>query len=662
MSFLELRDIRKSYYLGKEEFPVLKGIDLDFELGEFVSILGESGGGKSTLMNIIGGLDRNFEGSVTINGQELDHKKEKQLDAYRRGTIGYIYQAYNLVSHLTVLENVLVALDMTTLKRAERLARATELLEQVGLVDQMKKHPNQLSGGQKQRVAIARALAADPQVIIADEPTGALDSQNTKEVLELLNQIAKDGKLVIAVTHSQEVADYGTRIVHLADGQIDGDTRIKPAFDKQETETKIPAKPLAAFASYRTAFKHLTYTFWRNFLIILGTAIGLFAVMLFMGLGNGINGYINKQVTDLANPNYPTVMKNVDKDNKKAPTERMGTTMQKMATDYKSVTLTNADLKRLDNLKHVTAVQPGYQFSNADITYGKTKATIATYQTWTGAFSDSSIKAGTKPGKGEILVDKKNFAQVVSPKHWKNIIGKTVTIKYMAFADNNTPVQVSAKAKVSGVVDGGASGATLAASYGTMKSQLADAKANTAPFFASVKVSDTKYVKGVTKKINHVKDGDKYAFIGISVGDMLDTINTFTSLATTVLAAIAGISLVVSALMIIVTMYMSVSERTKEIGILRALGESKRDIRRLFTSESLFIGLLAAALATAMAFGLGALLNGALYKIAKYNMIAITWQNVVFAIVVAIVIAFLAALLPARRASRLNPIDALSAD
>ncbi|MGL5688093.1 MAG: ABC transporter ATP-binding protein, partial [Weissella cibaria] len=199
MAFLELQDIRKSYFLGKEEFPVLKGIDLDFELGEFVSILGESGGGKSTLMNIIGGLDREFEGQVTIDGQVLDHKKEKQLDAYRRGTIGYIYQAYNLISHLTVLENVLVSLEMTTLSQKEKVARATELLTKVGLQEQIKKHPNQLSGGQKQRVAIARALASDPKVIIADEPTGALDGKNTAEVLEILEDIAKDGKLVIAV-------------------------------------------------------------------------------------------------------------------------------------------------------------------------------------------------------------------------------------------------------------------------------------------------------------------------------------------------------------------------------------------------------------------------------------------------------------------------------
>jgi ABC-type lipoprotein export system ATPase subunit len=307
MAFLELQNIRKSYFLGKEEFPVLKGIDLEFELGEFVSILGESGGGKSTLMNIIGGLDREFEGQVTIDGQVLDHKKEKQLDAYRRGTIGYIYQAYNLISHLTVLENVLVSLEMTTLSQKEKVARATELLTKVGLQEQIKKHPNQLSGGQKQRVAIARALASDPKVIIADEPTGALDGKNTAEVLEILEDIAKDGKLVIAVTHSQDVANHGTRIVHLADGQIDDDQRLRPAFELPADDTRLADRPLPASASFRNAFKHLTYNFWRNSLIMIGTAIGLFAVMLFTGLGNGVKAYINDQVNSLANPTAVTV-------------------------------------------------------------------------------------------------------------------------------------------------------------------------------------------------------------------------------------------------------------------------------------------------------------------------------------------------------------------
>lgn len=662
MAFLSLKDIHKSYFLGKEEFPVLMGIDLDFELGEFVSILGESGGGKSTLMNIIGGLDRNFEGTVTINGQQLDHKKEKQLDEYRRGTIGYIYQSYNLISHLTVLDNVLVALDMTTLNRSQRIKRATELLNKVGLSDQIKKHPNQLSGGQKQRVAIARALAADPQVIIADEPTGALDSTNTKEVLDLLDEIAKEGKLVIAVTHSQEVANYGTRIVHLADGKIDGNERIKEAYSTDVESDDIPARPLAASASYRTAFKHLSYNFWRNSLIILGTAIGLFSVMLFLGLGNGIKGYINQQVNDLANPDYVTVMKNTSKDNKKSASERMSATEQAMATNYKSTTLSDKLLNKLKNTKHVTKVQPGFQLGNANVVSGKQSESGATYLTWTGQNSSKSIKAGNKPGSGEILVDKK-FAESIDSKNWKGAIGDKVTVTFTAMSNDNQPVKVTKELKISGITAASQQGgSSIYSNYSTMKTMLGDAGANNVPTMASVKINNTKKVKSVNDAINKMKTNGVHDFASISVGSILDTVNTITDLATNVLAAIAAISLVVSALMIIVSMYMSVSERTKEIGILRALGESRKDIRRLFTSESLFIGLLAAVLGTVMAYVIGFGLNEVLYKIAKYNLIQIQLSNVIFAFIVAIIISFLAALMPARRASRLNPIDALAAD
>ena len=165
MAFLELHDIRKSYYIGKTAFPVLKGINLSFEKGEFVSILGESGGGKSTLMNIIGGLDRNFEGQVVVNGETLHHTQAKKLDVYRRETIGYIFQSFNLINYQTNLENVETSLNMTTLSSRERRQRATELLTKVGLADHIHKYPSQLSGGQKQRVAIARALAADPDIL-----------------------------------------------------------------------------------------------------------------------------------------------------------------------------------------------------------------------------------------------------------------------------------------------------------------------------------------------------------------------------------------------------------------------------------------------------------------------------------------------------------------
>ncbi len=661
MSFLELHDIYKSYFLGKEEFPVLKGINLSFDRGDFVSILGESGGGKSTLMNIIGGLDREFQGNVTINGQRLDHSKEKQMDEYRRGMIGYIYQSYNLINHLTVLENVLVSLEMTKLTNKEKHDRAMELLKQVGLETQVKKHPNQLSGGQKQRVAIARALASDPQVIIADEPTGALDSQNTQEVLAILDQIAASGKLVIAVTHSQEVADYGTRIVHLADGVIESDTRLKEGYPLQNGGVQIEDRPLPSPSSYKTAFKHLTYNWKQNSIIVLGTAIGIFAVLLFSGLGNGIKAYINDQVNSLANPNIVTVMKNVTDDKKTANTQRIEQTRQKLQTDYAHASISSDDLKKMTTVKHVKKVQGIYNFAASSLSLGSKKTTAA-IQSWSVSYNEDVIKSGDKPGKNEMLLDKQTAA-LLTDKKAKTLIGKTINVQFTAVSKQGLPVPVTLALKVSGITDGGQAGAINAPTSATVKEALVKAGASTNYMAAVALASQTDDVKQVAKGLNQIKTDGKRAFVATTIGSILDTINTIVNLASYVLAAIAGISLIVSALMIIATMYMSVAERTKEIGILRALGESKRDIRRLFTSEALFIGLISAVIALGLAYGLGmGVLNTALYGIAKFNMVQISIGNVVFAFVIALLISFLAALLPSRKAAKLNPIDALAAD
>ena len=662
MAYLELRDIQKSYYLGKEEFPVLKGINLDFELGEFVSILGESGGGKSTLMNIIGGLDREFEGSVTNNGQLLDHKQEKQLDEYRRGTIGYIYQSYNLISHLSVLENVMVSLEMTPLSQAEKVKHATSLLERVGLAEQIKKHPNQLSGGQKQRVAIARALASDPQVIIADEPTGALDSENTADVLRILDEIAAEGRLVIAVTHSQEVAEHGTRIVHLTDGQIDDDQRLREAYDVPENDNRMTDRPLPASASYRNAYKHLTFSFWRNSLIMLGTAIGLFAVMLFSGLGNGVKAYIDDQVNSLANPTAITVTRHQDDEDENSGIGQASAGGG--AADIEKQMISDDQMKQIKHVKGAKNVQPGYRLSGVKSKLQDQDYNLGTVQTWSATYQKKLVKAGHVPGKNEILVDKKTVAKKFNTKDWQSIIGKTMTVSWTTVKeDGRTPVNITKDLKVSGVIDADKAGTANVVNYRTVRSAYKEAGAPTNAMFATVRVANPDDVKPFQKAINKLKNDDnKRLYSAITVGSILDTINTIVTLATNVLAAIAAISLIVSALMIIVTMFMSVSERTKEIGILRALGESKKDIRRLFTSESLLIGMASFVLSVVLAYGIGAIMNAALYKIAKFDMIQISFGNVVTTLVLALIISFLAALLPARRAAKLNPIDALAAD
>ena len=403
MAVLELKNIRKSYFLGKEEFPVLKGINLEFERGDFVSLLGESGGGKSTLMNIIGGLDRKYEGDVIVDGLAQKIKKEKDMDAYRRDTIGFIFQSFNLVSYLSVLDNILISLKMTSLSDKERHERAIELTKQVGLYEHRKKNPSQLSGGQKQRVAIARALASDPEIILADEPTGALDSQNTKEVLALLRQIAQSGKTVIVVTHSQEVADYGTRIIRLADGQITGDERLKEPYPV-ESHQRMNSKALSYRDTFRTAFKHFTHSWKINLLIAIGTAIGLFSVIFFLGLGNGATKYMNDTITSSVNPNVVTIFKRTTTDNKLGNEQALQQTQQELgnaATNLDSTHLSK--LKKVDNVKKV---EPTYSISGLGTLTAsdKSKSGLMTLDTWTQSNINDDYVAGSKPADGEIAI------------------------------------------------------------------------------------------------------------------------------------------------------------------------------------------------------------------------------------------------------------------
>lgn len=664
MSFLSLDNIHKSYYIGKTAYPVLKGISLNFELGEFVTILGESGGGKSTLMNIIGGLDRDFDGTVTVQDHPLDHRHDRQLDQYRRETVGYIYQAYNLISHLTVLDNVLLSLDMTKLPHGARLKRARGLLNQVGLSDQLKKYPSQLSGGQKQRVAIARALASDPQIIIADEPTGALDAQNTIEVLALLKKIAANGRLVICVTHSETVAHAGTRIVQLTDGKITDDQVIQPVSKPVSTQrTKLAARPLPWHISMSTAFKHLRHTWSWNTLIVLGTAIGLFAVMLFNGLGNGLKGYINHQINSIVDPQSITVMRYVN--SAKAQEEQFAAQADpgeagSVATHMP--TFSTSQVTALRELAHVVKVEPGIAASDAMITIGKTSYSAPQLTTWTSTDQASSLKAGHVAGDNQIVIDKRSIAQKWSTENWRKLIGQKVTVAYQTLNNQNQLVTVQRQLTVAGIADSPTGEGLNAVNYATMQAMRAAAKVTTLPTFVTVRINGRQQNEAVVSAINHVKTGGKKQFSATSISAALTNVNTYVNLATTILAAIAGISLVVSALMIIVTMFMSVSARMKEIGILRSLGESRRDIRRLFTSEALMLGVLSATLATGLAYLIGMGLNHVLYRIASYNLVQIKLTNVISIFIIALVIAWLAAILPARRAARLNPITALASE
>lgn len=648
MSFLELKNVQKSFYLGKKKFPVLKGINLSLDRGEFVSILGESGGGKTTLLNTIGGLDSQFEGDILVDGRSLKKESNKALDNYRSHTVGFVFQSFHLISHLTVLENVLVPLEMSNLSKKARTARAEELLKKVGLNEHVNKHPNQLSGGQKQRVAIARALANDPDIIIADEPTGALDAQNTAEVLRILNEIAEEGKLVIAVTHSQTVANYGTRIVHLANGVVDSDTAIRQKYPVQPSRRDRKITHLSFGDTFRLAWEHMLYTKGRNILIILGAAIGIFSVIFMLGLGSGITGYINEQMSSQVNPNAIQVTKNV------------ASNQVNSSTDTSDITMTNSDMQKFAKIDHVKKIEKAYFAQAPKVRQGKKTIAVPYFQTWNGTQKTGDIVAGSKPGKNEIILLKSDATRL-NKKHYKDLIGKSLTIYIPSQDKNKKPVQVQTKLKISGIIKSGSTAIT----YDTLKSASANYDVNIKPNFVTLTADSTLNVKAIQDKIKAFKTtnnkGKKVSAYTITgVGAIIDTLNTYLKLAFDVLASIAGISLVVSAIMIIVVLYISVSERTHEIGILRAIGARKKDIRNMFISESFLIGLVSGVFAVIIAYIIQFAANSAAQSAFKATIINISPGNAIFGIVVSIIISLIAALAPSHRAAKLDPRDSLT--
>ena len=305
---LKLTNITKDYLSGDSRVEALRGISIEFRKSEFVSILGPSGCGKTTMLNIIGGLDRYTSGDLIIAGRSTKKFGDKDWDAYRNHSIGFVFQSYNLIPHQTVLANVELALTLSGVSRAERRRRAAEALSQVGLADQMHKRPNQLSGGQMQRVAIARALVNDPEILLADEPTGALDSATSVQIMEILKNISRD-RLIIMVTHNPELAEqYSSRIVRLLDGQITADTDPYDGKaeipDKTAAPTKKGRTSMSFFTALARSFNNLMTKKARTFLTSFAGSIGIIGIALILSLSSGVQAYIDRVEEDTLS-SYP---------------------------------------------------------------------------------------------------------------------------------------------------------------------------------------------------------------------------------------------------------------------------------------------------------------------------------------------------------------------
>jgi len=296
---LQLHHISKVYHTANQEFHALKDISIRFRENEFVSILGQSGSGKTTLLNIIGGLDQYTSGDLLIQGKSTKQFKDRDWDSYRNHTIGFVFQSYNLIGHQTALSNVEIAMTLSGVSKAERKKRAIEALERVGLKDHLYKKPSQMSGGQMQRIAIARALVNNPKVVLADEPTGALDSETSVQIMELLKDIAKE-RLVIMVTHNPELAKtYSTRIVQVLDGNILSDSNpYEPTEEKTQGDIQFTKTKMSFMTALALSFNNLLTKKGRTFLTAFAGSIGIIGIALILALSNGVSDYVKKVQED----------------------------------------------------------------------------------------------------------------------------------------------------------------------------------------------------------------------------------------------------------------------------------------------------------------------------------------------------------------------------
>lgn len=673
MAFVELKNLNKYYPIsGAEDFQALKDVNLSLDKGELVSIVGESGSGKSTLMNLLGGLDSQFSGEITIDGQKMSTFKEKDFVNYHKEKIGFVFQSFNLVSHLSVLDNVTLAMTLSNVDKKTRVARAREVLKQLSLEAQYKKKPSQLSGGQKQRVAIARALVNDPDIIIADEPTGALDSQTTDQVLDIIQDIAKTGKLVIMVTHSEKVAARSTRVVTIDDGKIIGDIHqgeIALHDNAFELQQKNKSKNLTFFAAIRLALLNMKEKLARNILIALGGSIGIMSIIVMLSLGEGVNDYLTETMNANVNPlvsevRMPIVMETNNSENTDSSMMIMTPAGAEIpagsAPSGPPAGVTQSDpfgeenLEELRNIPHVAEVNLAYSsltIGSDNIIYESEKYAFMNFGTTSG-MTDSNILYGAFPEAGEILITEGVANQMAATA--EEAIGKEVTLDVTIDGESLEKNYV-----ISGIYTAGqAIGAFESVYMSTESFETLTAENN-----LDVEPNVVYLVSDDPENTQAIKDEvAALGYRGSSADALASTFTQMLDIFTYILSGVAGISLFVSAIMILTVLYISVVERTQEIGVIKAIGGRKKDIRRIFVSESFLIGLFSGLLGVGIAYLITVVGNIIVENLFDTAILNMTPAFAAFGIVTSVIISMVAGLMPAQKAARLDPVEALRHD
>lgn len=717
---LSVKNVNKRYKLNKTQFyQALFDINIDFHAGELVSIVGESGSGKSTLMNLIGGLDSDFSGKIIVDNQNLRELSDKQLDKYRKDRVGFVFQSFNLISHLSILDNVTLALTLSNVSEKEKLERATKLLKSVGLERQLKKKPNQLSGGQKQRVAIARALINNPDIIIADEPTGALDSSTSMQILKILKEIADSGKLVIMVTHSEKVAAISSRVIEISDGRITSDKvnenyirdeniieenkndaesknelspneesdedfdNVNEALDKNLIAKEIKNKNkknvkqnLSVWSAIRLSFHNMWASKTKNFLMAFGVAIGIGSLILMLCFNSGIYDYINGTMLSYSDPTIVTISK-------------------KSESGLKSYeTFSNDEISNLTNEINSYLQEEGYNFEvkndedeniyygfealtlnlggvSATVGYDFTPDSVVDYETMDiyylyttpPYYSDNIITGEKSTSESGIMLTpaiSKLFGDI-------DPIGKTVQIKIQITNEDGTSAELVFYEKITGLVNTSflSSYPMLFIDYDllayhyyrlTNDNDPATPENILQPNILYIQTTSEDVASAINSFISNEHSDDLTGSIEDSFAGILSEVGSTIGLSLTIISLVA---IIVSAIMILVVMYMSVTERTKEIGVLKSIGARKSDIRLIFTSESFLVGLLSGILGLVCAGIFILLAYIVLISIVGISPLSFKWYYIFIAFGVSIIISILSGLYPATRAARLDPVEAL---
>ena len=640
---LRLQSITRVYGKDSAEVRALDGVDLTITEGEFVAIVGQSGSGKSTLMNLLGCLDRPTAGTYRIHGQDVSKMDADDLASLRRRTFGFVFQRYNLLANVSALENVEIPAVYAGVRQSERKTRARELLARLGLNGREKSRPGQLSGGQQQRVAVARALMNDAEVILADEPTGALDSGTSRELLELLEGLHQSGRTVILITHDQKVAARADRTIEIRDGKIIADSgavpRSKPCFEHRTARTS-PSFILQLTESIKTAFRSLRANLFRTALTLLGVVIGVAAVVAMLAVGQGSQRDVMARFEDMG-ANLLFVRPGGDR----------GARMRGDAI----ATLTLEDADALGELDNVIAAVPS-RSGSATLRRGN-----ADHRGSVEGVSEDWLLANNR------RVEYGTFftAEDVDRRVGVVVLGTTTAGELFDNVSDAVGEYVflsGAPFEIAGVLE-----EKGASTFGSDQDDIALIPITTgmmrvfgSSYLSSITIAveDTDVISTTESEANtllldrHGTEDFRIRNTASILESVQQTQNSFSML----LGAVASISLLVGGIGVMNIMLVSVSERTREIGVRMATGARRSDILVQFIVEAVVVCALGGMIGILSGFGICAIL------VNLGTSIAITPLPAILAFSTAFLTGFVFGFLPARNASRLDPVRALSAE